>query len=137
MDHGGRRRGILLALAVVIAAGLASRRWPQAQPVVVATYAGDVLWAMMVYGLVALAVPHAPSPLVAGRALVVAWTVELSQTLHLPWLDAVRQTRIGALLLGQGFLWSDLWCYAAGVALACLLDQVWRRRAPAPSSLPS
>ena len=41
----------------------------------------------------------------------------MSQLYHAPWIDAIRDTLPGALVLGYGFLWSDLACYAAGVAL--------------------
>jgi len=51
----------------------------------------------------------------------------VSQLYHAPWLDAVRATRPGALALGQGFLWSDLACYAAGVGAAALIDLSMRR----------
>jgi Protein of unknown function (DUF2809) len=118
-----RRRELLMLLPLVIAAGLASRRWPEALPAVVVTYAGDVLWAVMVYVLVALAWNTATSRVIAVRALAIAYTVEMSQALHLPWLDAIRQHRLGALVLGQGFLWSDLLCYFAGIAAAFLVDR--------------
>jgi hypothetical protein len=59
-------------------------------------------------------------------ALGVAVLVELSQLVHTPWLDALRRTRAGALVLGQGFLWSDLACYAAGAAAAVLVDRAIR-----------
>lgn len=120
---GARRRGLLVVLCVVVAAGLASRRWPHAQPAVVAAYAGDVLWSVMVYVLLALAWPRAAPRTLAGVALAVAWSVELSQLVHTSWLDAMRSTRAGALALGQGFLWSDLACYALGIALAWLVDR--------------
>ncbi len=42
-------------------------------------------------------------------------TVELSQLYHAPWIDSIRQTTLGGLILGFGFLWSDLACYALGV----------------------
>ena len=31
---------------------------------------------------------------------------------------------LGGLILGFGFLWSDLACYAAGVGLGVLLEQI-------------
>jgi hypothetical protein len=31
------------------------------------------------------------------------------------------------LVLGQGFLWSDLVCYAVGVSLAALIDRLIKR----------
>ena len=123
-----RRRALLVVLPVVIAAGLASRRWPEALPAVVAAYAGDILWAVMVYVLIAFVWGAAPSRVVALWGLAVAFVVELSQTAHLPWLDMVRRHHLGALVLGQGFLWSDLACYAVGVAAAFLVDTAWQRR---------
>ena len=114
---------------MVIAAGLLSRRYPAMQPHWVATYAGDVLWAAMVFWGLALLWPRARTATLAGAALGVALAVEGSQLLHPPWLVAVRETRLGALALGQGFLWSDVACYVAGIVAASLLDAQTRQRA--------
>ena len=50
----------------------------------------------------------------AGLALLTAFTVEISQLIRGDWLDTIRSTRLGMLLLGRGFLWSDLVAYAGG-----------------------
>lgn len=76
----------------------------------------------MVFWLVALLRPAMTTARVALAALAIAWTVECSQLYHAPWIDSVRATRLGALALGQGFLWSDLASYAAGVAFAAMID---------------
>lgn len=112
-------------LALTIALGLASRRFPMWQPVWVATYAGDVLWATMVYWWLALIAPGARTVVLAGCSLAIAWGVEFSQLLHAPWFDSLRATTPGALVLGQGFLWSDLVCYTVGVMLAVAVDRWW------------
>ncbi len=117
----------LLLLLVTIALGLASRRFPAWQPAFVATYAGDALWAAMMFWLLALARPRAATWPLGLMALGIAFAVEMSQLYRAPWLDAIRGTRLGALALGQGFLWSDLVCYAAGVAAAVVLDRVVSR----------
>ncbi len=125
-----RSRVRLTALAAVtIALGLASRRYGGRLPDVVAAYAGDTLWAALVYWLVAWCWPARPARWVAGRALLLAVLVECSQAIHTPWLDRFRSHSVVALALGQGFLWSDLFCYAAGVAIALAIDV---RRAPIP-----
>lgn len=108
---------------LTIAAGLTSRRYPTWQPSWMAQYAGDTLWAMMVYWWLALLVPVARPTALAGWALVLSWAVEFSQLWHTPWLDGLRATTPGALVLGQGFLWSDLVCYTVGVLLAVLVDR--------------
>ena len=43
--------------------------------------------------------------------------IEFSQLLSYEWLMQLRSTRMGALVLGQGFLWSDIVAYTAGVLL--------------------
>jgi hypothetical protein len=118
----------LLLTAATVALGLATRRFPGAFPGFVAAYAGDVLWAAMVYLLIAAAWPGASTRRVAMAAGIVSLAVEVGQLYHAPWIDAVRQTRIGGLVLGRGFLWSDLACYAIGVALAAALDRALARR---------
>jgi hypothetical protein len=124
-DRPAPRRSRLVTLVLLLAtvvAGLASRRYPDLQPDFVARYAGDTLWAAMVFWGLALLRPDGRSPVLGGWALGIAFADEFSQLYRAPWIDAVRATRLGALALGQGFLWSDLWCYAAGVALAMGID---------------
>ncbi|MGH7680224.1 MAG: DUF2809 domain-containing protein [Gemmatimonadaceae bacterium] len=117
------RARYLALLVATIALGLASRRYGELLPGFVATYAGDTLWAAAAYWALAVAAPTA-RPLTRGiGAAAISLAVELSQLYHAPWIDALRATRPGALLLGYGFLWSDLACYAVGVGLALLLDR--------------
>jgi hypothetical protein len=128
-DRRPRPRVLTGALLLVsIALGLASRRFPALLPQFIATYAGDALWAAMVYWIAALAFPSASIGRLASIAFGVALAVELSQLYHAPWIDAIRATRFGALALGYGFLWSDLACYAAGTALAAGIDLLLARR---------
>jgi hypothetical protein len=132
-DHpaAGRSRLVTVVLLfATVAAGLASRHYPDWQPRFVASYAGDTLWAAMVFWGLALLRPEGRSTVLGGWALGIAFADEISQLYRAPWIDAMRATRLGALALGQGFLWSDLWCYAAGVTLAAVIDWAlarWRR----------
>lgn len=112
--------GALLVLTVAL--GLASRRFADVLPDFLAEYAGDALWAAMVFWIAALVFPRAATVHLAAAAFGVALVVELSQLYHAPWIDVIRGTRLGALVLGYGFLWSDLVCYAAGAGLAALID---------------
>ena len=118
-----------LALAVVIAAGLGSRVFAASLPVVVATYGGDTLYATMVFVGLAILAPRWSTASLAGAALALSMAIEISQLYHAPWIDAIRATTPGALVLGYGFLWSDLACYVAGVALGGALDAAMRRGA--------
>jgi len=54
--------------------------------------------------------------------------VELSQLYQGDWINGVRGTLPGRLILGQGFLWSDLIAYAVGIGTAICLEWVIQRK---------
>lgn len=125
-----RSRALYLALALAVAAlGLASRRFRPALPPFLGAYAGDALWAAMVYLLAAAAWPPARASALALGAVLFSFAVEAAQLYRAPWIDALRATRPGGLVLGHDLVWSDLLCYAAGVLLAAATDLSLRSRA--------
>jgi len=127
------------AILGVIILGLASRRYGSYLPGWVSEYAGDTLWGVMLYlalGIVARTwVPWR----LAVLTLAAAYGVEISQLYHAPWIDAVRHTRLGGLVLGYGFLWSDLACYTVGILAACTAESALTgtRRAGTTGSVPT
>ncbi|MBC7895034.1 MAG: DUF2809 domain-containing protein [Cytophagaceae bacterium] len=122
MPTRSRLHAALLA-CLTIALGLASRRFGESLPSFIARYAGDALWATLVYWCLAFMRPRATARSLALGSLTIAFAVEVTQLYHAPWIDAVRATRLGALVLGHGFLWSDLACYGVGVLLAVVIDR--------------
>ena len=104
------RRVYLVSALGVLALGLGSRRFGASLPRFVAAYAGDTLWALMVFLGLGFVLPHVRLARRACIALAFAWAVEVSQLYHAPGIDALRHTRLGGLVLGFGFLWSDLVC---------------------------
>ena len=119
-----KRNRILYAVlaAACIGLGLASRAFRADLPAFWGEYGGDTIWAMMVYFLFAVLLARKPVWLVSLCALVFSYGIEFSQIYHAPWIDSVRATTLGGLVLGQGFLVSDLICYAAGILIALLID---------------
>lgn len=113
-----------LAAVALLALGLASRRYAAELPDFIASYSGDTLWALLVYALCALALPSASIAARAAVALAFAFAIEASQLHRAPWIDEIRASRLGALVLGSGFLWSDLACYTAGVACGALVERL-------------
>ena len=113
----------LALLVITILLGLGSRRFAEHLPSLVAQYAGDVLWASMVFWWGTLFFREAGTGRLAAGAFAVCVVVELSQLYQAPWINALRNTTPGALVLGHGFLWSDLVCYALGVLLAAFIHQ--------------
>ena len=112
----------LLGLTVIL--GIGSRRSAHALPGFIAAYAGDTLWALAAFLGFGLILPRTSTRTVALLAMAFSVLIELSQLYHAPWLDSIRHTTLGGLILGFGFLWSDLACYAAGVGLGVILERV-------------
>jgi hypothetical protein len=123
----GRRRNPLFQFAQVVLAailGIGSRHYAYALPGFVATYAGDTMWALAAFSGIGLLMPRASPRAVALLALAFSVAVELSQLYHAPWIDSIRETTLGGLILGFGFLWTDLACYAAGVGIGVILERI-------------
>jgi hypothetical protein len=78
---------------------------------------------MLAFTLVAFMFPRLTTGRVLAITASIAFAVESSQLLHTTDLDAFRMTRVGALAVGQGFLWSDVACYGLGVVVAALVDR--------------
>src|SRR4051812_49258073 len=104
---------VLIVLAVIL--GLGSRRFGRSLPVFAADYAGDTLWALVVFLGLGLILPGASTRRIALLAMSFSVLVEASQLYKAPWLDSIRRTTPGGLILGYDFVWSDLACYAVGV----------------------
>lgn len=110
------RIGYLITLALIIVSGLLSRKvdWLPEET-------GDALWAVMVYCLLRVIFPMTRLLYIALGSLAVSYCVEFSQLIRWPWLVEFRSTTIGHLMLGQGFLWSDIASYTIGIVLFYLL----------------
>ena len=111
----------------VVILGLASRRYPENLPEFISTYAGDTLWALMAFLLIGFLFPSLSILKVAAIALFFSFFIEFSQLYHAPWIDDIRQNRLAALVLGRGFLWSDLVCYSVGVAMGVMTELLWNK----------
>ena len=122
-----RRMFYLFSAIVVMLTGLASRRFRQHLPLFIGEYSGDVLWALMLFLAVSFVLADRPLFQRCIISLVLAFAVEVSQLYHAPWIDGIRNTTLGGLVLGFGFLWSDLVCYLVGIAAGALTELTMRR----------
>jgi hypothetical protein len=116
------------AIAATIAVGLASRAYATHLPWWLAKNAGDALYATMVFWGFGLVAPRAKTRAVALAAAAFCFAIELTQLYRAPWIDTVRATTPGRLVLGQGFHAFDLVCYVIGVGLGVGLELALRRR---------
>ena len=116
-----KRLPYLISVLVVIALGIASRKI-MGFPYFVYEYVGDVLWAANLYLLLAFLFPKEKISILAFISITFSVLIEFSQIYHEPWIDSIRNTFIGGLVLGYGFLWSDILCYAIGTFLGIITD---------------
>jgi hypothetical protein len=128
----GRRTPLLWIALIALAAilGIGSRRFDSHLPGFVATYAGDTLWALAAFLGVGLVLPRTSTWRVAVLAMLLSVLVEISQLYHAPWIDSIRSTTPGGLILGYHFVWSDLACYAVGVGFGVVIETIgkaWTR----------
>lgn len=123
-----------LAIATMLA-GLVLRLVPLGLPYPLVKWGGSVLWAAMVYWLLAALMPYTRVITVAFAAAVVAGLVESLRLYHSPGLDAFRLTLAGVLLLGRVFSRWHLVAYWAAIAVVSLIDwglvRRWLRGRPA------
>lgn len=109
------------AITITVGLGLFVRAKANWFPEVFNLYAGDALYAFMMYYIVCLFTNKAPVYR-AIAALLICYVIEFSQLYQAEWINTIRQTLPGRLVLGSGFLYSDLLAYLIGIALAFLSD---------------
>jgi len=118
-----RSRFIYLALSfITVLLGLLSRSSWVRLPEFITAYAGDTFWALFVFFLLCIIFPGLKTKYIAIAALFIAFGVEFSQFYHAPWIDGLRQIKIGGLILGFGFKLSDLVLYTIGVSIGFVID---------------
>lgn len=108
--------------------GLVSRR--PGMPELCVLYVGDVLWGAFFFAQAAGLCPASPTFAAWLAATGITEAIELSQLYQAPWAQTVRATRLGGLLLGHSFSWSDMLCVALGTTIAALVANA--RRLPSP-----
>ncbi|MCK5785263.1 MAG: DUF2809 domain-containing protein [Candidatus Sabulitectum sp.] len=118
---------VFVLLLLVIAAGLFSRSdHASVLPQFLQNYAGDALWALALYLFLAFITPEAGAKDLLFLSLAISFAVELSQLYQADWINSLRGTRVGGLILGFGFKWSDMLCYFTGIFVGFVID--FRRR---------
>jgi Protein of unknown function (DUF2809) len=86
-------------------------------------YVGDALWAAMIYLGFRFLFPQKALIFSLLCAIGFSYGIELSQFYHAEWIDYLRSTRLGSLVLGFDFLWSDIFMYSLGIIVVYQLDK--------------
>lgn len=119
-----RNRFIYLALVVIIMIlGLSSRHFSVYLPNWINLYLGDTLWALMIFFLFGTMFRTRATRRIAGLSFFFSFSIEISQLYHSLWIETLRQSMLGGLVLGYGFLWSDLVSYSTGIGIGILVER--------------
>lgn len=113
---------LFLTIITIIVALFLRKIWAYL-PFFINIWIGDYLWAVMMFWASMIVFLHFDRKKVTLALIVFCWFIEASQAFHTPVLDAFRDTTMGGLLLGHGFLWSDIVAYTAGVISAYFVDK--------------
>ena len=116
----------LILIIIVMILGVLSRKLDNL-PVIVSLYAGDILWALMVFLIVDFVFNNKSILFNISIAIMFSYGIEISQLYHAPWIDSIRNTTLGGLILGFGFLWSDLICYTIGIFIGGIIESIFKR----------
>lgn len=127
-----RRPQLAITIGLVVVAGLASRSYPFLFPPRFGKYPGDALWALMIFLGIAFLRPGIHPGRLAFLALTVCWLVEFSQLYQAPWINSMRATGLGHLVLGSAFDGLDLCAYAIGIIVGCFWDILFSIKLPRP-----
>ncbi len=112
----------IILMLFVIGSGLASRKYHGIFPTEFGKYPGDALWALMVFLGLGILQPTASIFGLAVTALCISFLDEFSQLYQAPWINSIRSTTLGHLVLGSTFNWPDLLAYTVGVSCGVLFE---------------
>ncbi|GAA3515704.1 DUF2809 domain-containing protein [Aquimarina addita] len=108
-----RNRNVsIVAILLTILTGFLSRT--SLIPELLYPYAGDYLYALMWFFIVGFIDIEIKSFRVMLISIMICYIIEFFQLYQAHWITTIRNYKLGALILGQGFLWSDIISYTFG-----------------------
>ncbi|NRF91704.1 DUF2809 domain-containing protein [Paenibacillus frigoriresistens] len=117
-----------LAIITSVVLGLSSRTFSGLIPHFITKHAGDVLWASMVYFGFRFIFIKRSLIWAAGTSVIFSFAIEFSQLYQAEWIVEIRNTVIGSLILGRGYVTVDLFRYVIGIIIAFWIDKFWLQR---------
>ncbi|MEZ4771967.1 MAG: DUF2809 domain-containing protein [Bacteroidia bacterium] len=114
-----------LLILITIGAGLLSRS--RFIPECIYPYLGDVLYTVMYYFIAGFMFPTMKPIKVAILSMGFCYAIEFTQLCKADWIMALRSYKLGGLILGYGFRWSDLVCYAIGGFGGMAMEKMCRK----------
>lgn len=116
----------LILIIITILLGLLSRT--EIVPKIIYPYLGDYLYSLMCFFIIAFLFNKMRPIQVALISILVCYSIEILQLYQADWIENIRNYKLGGLLLGHGFLWSDLVSYTLGGISGYILESMYYNR---------
>ena len=118
------RRSIYFILFIFLTwLALATRHHHERFSPLVVEYGGDTIWAGMFLFFLRIFFTKIKLWKLALINYALGVADEVSQLYKADWIESIRHTTLGGLMLGHTFLWSDIACYGVGTLMAFVL--IW------------
>ena len=122
-----RNRKIYLGLIIItIIVGILSRT--NLIPELIYPYVGDFLYALMFFFIIGFLFPNVKILKIALISIGICYIIELFQLYQSDWINNIRNNKLGGLILGFGFLWSDIISYTLGGFTGFIFEKIYQPR---------
>ena len=121
MQINRSRLNYSLFIIITICLGLFSRL--EFIPEFIYPYLGDMLYSILLFFIVGFICTRFSSVKVAIISLSICCAIEVSQFYQADWINEIRNFKLGGLILGYGFLWSDIFSYLVGTIFGYVFER--------------
>lgn len=112
-----------MLIIITIILGLISRA--KTIPVIIYPYLGDYLYALMCFLIVGFLYNKSKSLKIVLISILLCYLIEVFQLYQADWINNIRSHKLGGLILGYGFLWSDIVSYTLGGMTGFILETIY------------
>ena len=122
-----RNRKIYLILIIItIFLGLLSRT--DLIPELIYPYIGDFFYSLMFFIIIGFLFPNMKTLKTVLISTGICYSIELFQLYQSDWINSIRNYKLGGLILGFGFLWSDMISYTFGGFIGYIFEKIYHSR---------
>lgn len=108
-----------IVVLIVVFTGIMSRKTN-----LIPLSTGDFLYALMIYVIMRIIFINKKAYQIAFLSLIICYGIEFLQLYQADWMLQLRKTVFGRYVLGQGFLWMDIFAYTFGILVAFFLEKL-------------
>lgn len=124
MERNRKLYSLLVCITIIF--GLISRS--SIVPKIIYPYIGDYLYTIMCFFIFGFFLRKKEPFIIALISILFCYLIEILQLCQLHWINSIRSYKIGGLILGHGFLWSDIICYTLGGITGYIFESIYYKR---------